>query len=322
MVSSEKRHAVVLMNLGGPATLSDVKPFLRNLFGDRDIFRPPFPWITQGIFAWAISTLRASKVGANYALIGGGSPILKWTNLQAQLLEKALSPHGSYTVFVAMRYSPPFIEEIAEQIVDGEFDSVLLLPLYPQYSLTTTGSSVNEWRRSTHGSSISEKIVQWYYHNDLYLDAVVERIHEGLRRFPPEAKDIRILFSAHGIPRSFTERGDPYEAQIIGTVEGLKKRFEGEYHCYLSYQSRVGPGKWLGPTTHETISQMGADGLQSLLVVPISFVSDHFETLYELDILYRRLAENVGIKHYIVSRGLNDSPKFIEALRRLVLESE
>lgn len=308
----EKKIAVVLMNLGGPDSLDAVQPFLENLFSDPDIFKIP---IVQKPLAKLIAKKRAPKVIEEYKLIGGKSPIGYWTEIQRKKLEEKLNDSGkSFEVFVAMRYWKPFTKDVAEQILKTDYEKIFLLPLYPQYSISTTGSSVNEWKRHFRKENANVVLIENYYKNEKYIDAVIERINQALDKFIDKSK-VYLLFSAHGIPVSYVKKGDPYQKQIEETVELVinRGRFTNLYS--LAYQSKVGPMKWLEPSTEKEIKRLIHLGYKNLLVIPIAFVSDHIETLYELDIEYRKVAEENGIENYIVSTGLNDSDLFIEALK-------
>lgn len=309
--------AVILMNLGGPDSLEAIEPFLFNLFSDPDIFKIP---IGQKLFAKLISRSRASKVAEEYKLIGGKSPINEWTEIQRRMLETKLNENNiDAKVFVAMRYWKPLTEETISLIEQSNFEKILLVPLYPHYSITTIGSSFNEWRRKYKGDVKKLIYINEYYLNEKYLSAVNQRINEGLQQFPiSEQSNVQFVFSAHGTPVSLVKKGDPYSRQIKETMEAIMKlrNYSHEYH--LCFQSKVGPQKWLEPATDQMIEKLAAEGNKNLLIIPISFVSDHVETLYELDIEYRQVAEKAGIKNYVVMKGLNDSNLFIDALYELV----
>jgi protoporphyrin/coproporphyrin ferrochelatase len=317
MVRTSRRVGVVLFQLGGPDSLEAIEPFLYNLFCDPDIIDFPFARIGRKPLAKLISTTRARKVQHHYAAIGGGSPIRQFTERQARALEIELTSLGlEARCFVAMRYWHPFTAEAIEQLHAAECDEVVLLPLYPQYSATTTGSSLNEWRRlfrdpvPVHG-------VQPFFRHTTYLDAVVEKIEEALARFPvPERAEI--VFSAHSLPQSVIDKGDPYQRQIEETTLLLMERGGWSNHHRLCYQSKVGASKWLQPSLHHTLKQMAAEQIREVCVVPVAFVSDHVETLAEIDHEAREEALQLGITQFEMSAGLNDSPKFIEALGQIV----
>ena len=315
-----KKYSIVLFNLGGPDSLESVKPFLYNLFSDPDIFKLPFG---QNFFAKLLSSTRVKKVTERYRQIGGKSPILDWTELQRRMLQKDLNMlTEDFDVYTAMRYSKPMIREVAQEINRHDYKKIVLLPLYPHYSVTTTGSSFNEWKRVYNGDDSKLIYVSDYFDHPKYIKAVNDRIDTALSSFPEEIRqNVQMLFSAHGTPESLEKKGDPYRRQIVKTVASVMKarNFSHEYH--ICFQSKVGPMKWLSPSTDEMIRNLAERNKDQLLIIPISFVSDQLETLFELDIEYRALAESSGIDNYAVMQGLNDSDIFIEALREIVLES-
>ncbi len=310
--------AVVLLNLGAPDSLENIEPFLFNLFSDKEIFQIPFG---QKFFAKIISTLRAKKVYSQYEAIGGKSPLGEWTEIQRKNLEAELQKISpQIDVYVGMRYWKPLISETAEKL-NNNYEKIILLPLYPQYSVTTTGSSINEWNRNYQNKKNKVIIINDYYENDNYLRAINKRIDESLLNFAEDNRDeVKIIFSAHGTPTSFVKKGDPYSEQIKASIKGVMQQRNFSHKHFLCFQSKVGPVEWLKPSTEEMIEKMAQRNNKNLLIVPISFVSDHIETLYELDIEYRKLAEKKGIENYVVMKGLNDSKLFIEALKELVLE--
>ncbi len=314
------KYAVVLFNLGGPDSLEAVEPFLFNLFSDHDIFKIP---VGQKIFAKIMSSLRAPKVRKKYRQIGGKSPINEWTELQRSMLQEELQKVvGNVEVYTAMRYWNPAIKDVAETISKKTLDMILLLPLYPHYSITTTGSSFNEWRRVYQGDTGRLKYVYDYFDNPKYISALNERIDETILRFPEDVReDIQIVFSAHGTPKSLAEKGDPYPKQIKATVESVMqaRNFSHEYH--LCFQSKVGPAKWLEPSLDNVIKDLAGQRKRQLLIVPVSFVSDHIETLFELDVEYRIVADKENIENFIVMQGLNDSKVFVAALKELAVQA-
>ena len=314
------RYAVILFNLGGPDSLEAIRPFLFNLFSDHDIFKMP---VGQKFFAKIMSGFRAPAVREKYKRIGGKSPINDWTQLQQSMLQQELQEvFAGIEVYTAMRYWHPTIKDIAEKVSEKGFDKVVLLPLYPHYSKTTTGSSFNEWKRVYKGDAGKLTYVYDYFDNRRYIDALNERIDETILRFPENVcNDIQLLFSAHGLPESIAEQGDPYPKQIEKTIACVMKarNFSHEYH--LCFQSKVGPAKWLKPSTDEMIRDLAEKRKKQLLVIPISFVSDHIETLFELDIEYRMVADEAGIENYIVMKGLNDSKTFVGALKELSVKA-
>ena len=318
MVNTTRRVGVVLFQLGGPDTLEAIEPFLFNLFCDPDIIDFPFARIGRRPLAKLISTTRAKKVQYHYSAIGGGSPIRRFTEQQARALQLKLNDTGlDARCFVAMRYWHPFTSEAIEQLRAAECDEVVLLPLYPQYSSTTTGSSLNEWRRLFR-EEIPAHTVETFYHNKTYLDALIENIDQALARFP-EPERPELVFSAHSVPLAVIENGDPYQQQIEETVELLVQRGGWTNHHRLCYQSKVGASKWLQPSLHRTLRALAEENIREVCIVPISFVSDHVETLGEIDHEAREEAYELGIYRFEMTSGLNDSPKFISALADLVL---
>lgn len=313
-------YAVILFNLGGPDSLESIQPFLVNLFKDRDIFKIP---INQNIFAKFLAGCRAPKVRKKYAQIGGKSPINKWTELQRSALQIELKKeYHDIEVFTAMRYWHPAIKDVARKIAKQEIEKIVLLPLYPHYSITTTGSAFNEWKRCYHGDPDKLSYVHDYFDNQKYIVAINERIDEALLCFPEDVRDdIQLLFSAHGTPKRLSDKGDPYSRQIEKTIKAVMAARNFSHDFHLCFQSKVGPVKWLQPYTDMMITTLASQHKKQLLVIPISFVSDHIETLYELDREYRAVAEREKIENYMVTKGLNDSEIFISALKELVMKA-
>jgi ferrochelatase len=320
MAKTTRRVGVVLFQLGGPDTLAAIEPFLYNLFCDPDIIDFPFARLGRKPLAKLISTARARKVQHHYATIGGGSPIRRFTEQQARALEAELTSQGlDARCFVAMRYWHPFTREAIAQIEASNCDEVVLLPLYPQYSSTTTGSSLNEWQRLFH-RNIPVHNVEHFYRHPMYLDAVVEKVDEALSRFAIPSQP-EIVFSAHSIPMSIIAKGDPYQRHIEETVRLLMQRGGWPNRHRLCYQSKVGASKWLQPSLHRTLRDLSMEKVREVCVVPVAFVSDHVETLGEINHEGREEARRLGIQHFEMSSGLNDSPKFISALSQLVLQA-
>lgn len=316
---NKNKYAVILLNMGGPDSLETIEPFLNNLFQDPDIFKIPFG---QKIFAKLISKLRTPKVAEQYKLIGGKSPQNEHTETQRQLLEKSLRKGNiNADVMIAMRYWKPLSIESIKTISKNNYDKIILLPLYPHFSSVTTGSSFNEWWRHYKGDKNKVVEINNYYNQMKYISAISERIDEGLNEFPENIREnVELLFSAHSVPQRLITKGDPYQSQILESIRLIMElRNNAEKH-HISYQSKVGPVKWLEPSTEEMVKELGTNGTKNLLVIPISFVSDHIETLFELDIEYRKVGEENGIENYKVITGLNNSPLFIEQLHDLILD--
>ncbi len=315
-----RRVGVVLFQLGGPDTLGAIEPFLYNLFCDPDIIDFPFARIGRKPLAKLISTTRARKVQHHYASIGGGSPIRRNTENQARALEAELRGRGiDAHCFVAMRYWHPFTHEAIKQLGAAQCDEIVLLPLYPQYSSTTTGSSLNEWRR-LFADAVPVHSVGAFYRNPIYLDSVVEKVNDALSRFPDPSRP-EIVFSAHSVPLSVIAKGDPYQHHIEETVRLLAERGGWPNRQRLCYQSKVGASRWLQPSLHQTLRQLAEERVREMCVVPVAFVSDHVETLGEIDHEAREEAGQLGFTQFEMSAGLNNSPRFILALGQLVQET-
>ena len=320
----KKQTAVVLFNLGGPDSLAAVEGFLYNLFSDPDIFKLPLGFLTQKPFAWLISRRRAPEASVGYAALGGKSPLLENTQKQAQALQQALGAEGDYDVVICMRYWHPLTNTVVADMKARGYERVILLPLYPQYSRTTTGSSYNEFLRECERQHYHPQIslIREWYENEEYQQAIVDDIRAAAAALPDsDPAHIDLLFSAHGLPQKIVDAGDPYEQHIRATYESLRARLNWP-HISLCYQSRVGPLQWLQPYAKDVISAKGAAGVKQLLVYPIAFVSDHIETLYELGMEYKELAKHSGIQHYRVVPALNDHPRLIKALTQLVLKGQ
>ena len=316
-MKTQKKTGILLLNLGGPQRLEDVRPFLVNLFSDRQIIRLG-PALLQPIIARIIAWRRAPKSMANYRRIGGGSPILEKTREQARALEVALAGDGDFVARPCMRYWHPFADRVLGEMVAAGVRELVALPLYPHYSIATTGSSFADLQRTMARLRLDlpvREIRDWPAAPD-YIACLAARIEEGLAGFDGEPVDL--LYSAHSLPAQFITEGDPYALHLQQTIRAVEAVTGKQGR--LCYQSRSGPVEWLGPSTPEVIRETAARGGKDLLVVPLSFVSDHVETLYEIDIEYRQMAEELGLR-FAATRALNDDPQFIAALRRLVLDA-
>ncbi len=315
---------VVLLQLGGPDTLESVEPFLYNLFCDPDIIDLPLAFLFRKPLARVISSRRAPRVREYYKRIGGRSPILKLTRRQASALQRELSPAVDARVYVAMRYWYPMTAEVVKNIAREGIRRVVLLPLYPQYSRTTTGSSVNEWNRLARRNSlgtVETTLVEEYCEHPLYVQALVRNIRIALARVrAADRARVHLVFSAHGTPLNLVEKGDPYRGQVIRTYEAVLREGAFGLQHHLCYQSKVGPQKWLEPSLVATIERLGREHVSHMIVVPIAFVSDHSETLYEINMEGRRQAREQGIRYFDMSPALNTNPLFIRALADLVLQ--
>ncbi|MDP1759648.1 MAG: ferrochelatase [Thermodesulfovibrionales bacterium] len=364
--NEKEKIGIILLNLGGPDSIQAVKPFLYNLFSDRQIIKlgPPF---LQKPLAWLISTLRSKKTEGYYRLIGGKSPILDITIAQAKALEEVLnkraeaqesrsseaknqtselpdSPIHPFThspffkVYVGMRYWHPLIEDVIPQIYNEGIRKLIGLSLYPQYSLATSGSSLSKFREvaSKYYTEVEVFCTPSWYDHPLYIEALVDVIKKGLKSFNADSpihpvrdsslngvhlftdSPVYVLFSAHSLPEKFIDEGDPYVRHIERTIEEIVKRIPIKWN--LSYQSKSGPVKWLGPSTGEKLKELADRNIKTILIVPISFVSDHIETLYEIDILYMQMAKGLGI-NLRRTDSLNTHPLFIEALKDIVIKN-
>jgi ferrochelatase len=319
-----ERIAVVLFQLGGPDSTDAVEPFLYNLFRDPDIIDFPGAFVARNALARFIASRRSGRVAENYRQIGGKSPILDLTNAQAEALRGALAPHVKAEVFVAMRYWKPFTAEAVEAVRDGAFKRTFLLPLYPHYSKATTLSSLKEWRREAERAGLAtdtEESVCCFFNHPLFIRALAENVTESLRKFegvPPG--DIDIVFSAHGVPVSLVKAGDPYKMQIEETVRLVAEAGGWASPRTLCFQSKVGPMEWLKPSLNDTVRSLAAAGRKNILVVPVAFVTDHIETLHEIDIEARREALHLGVARFEMVPGLNSGPTFIACLADLVLK--
>ena len=309
--------AVVLFNLGGPDSLEAVEPFLNNLFSDPAIIA--LPSLLRKPLARLIARRRAPVARQIYAKIGGRSPILKETEAQARALERALDSH-EVRAFIAMRCSKPFSDDAAREVAAWSPDHIALLPLYPQYSTTTSGSALAEWRRARAAAGIvaRESRVCCYPWMPGFIDAVVELTRNTLAKARPDVS-YRVLLSAHGLPKRVVAKGDPYQWQVERTAAALVEHLEIS-DWTVCYQSRVGPLEWIGPSTDAEIRRAGADG-KGVVVVPIAFVSEHSETLVELDIEYEKLARGAGVRDYLRVPTAGVQQEFIAGLAELVVRS-
>lgn len=328
-ISRPPRIGVLLFNLGGPETLDEVYPFLLNLFSDPDIFR--VPKLMQPIIARLVARRRAPKSREYYRQIGGGSPLRKITDEQARLLEGALnsgSGKESFRVRAGMRYADPRTRSAIQDLMGFGADLLVLLPLYPQRSRTTTGSSFREAHAILTDSVPSVPLVSIPAYPDYppYIEALAETVLDGLSGIP-ESEPVHLIFSAHGIPQFLVNREkDPYQVDTERTFSAVMKRLADvcpgrRLTSTLSYQSRVGPLKWLGPETRSELARLAAAGKDNIVMVPVSFVSDHQETLYEMDILYAKMAGELGIRRFVRVPSLNTRPSFIHALASLVQDA-
>ncbi|MBG1266637.1 ferrochelatase [Nostoc sp. WHI] len=319
------RVGVLLLNLGGPDKLEDVGPFLYNLFSDPEIIRLPFRWLQKPL-AWFIASRRTKTSQGNYKQIGGGSPLRRITEEQGEALKKQLGYLGQEAnIYVGMRYWHPYTEEAIAQITQDNIEHLVILPLYPQFSISTSGSSFRLleklWQEDPKLQSIDYTVIPSWYKQPGYLQAMAELIAQELEQFA-NPDEVHIFFSAHGVPKSYVEEaGDPYQQEIEECTALIMQTLNRPNVHTLAYQSRVGPVEWLQPYTEDALKELGAQGVKDLVVVPISFVSEHIETLQEIDIEYREVAEESGIHNFRRVPAPNTNPVFINALADLVIDA-
>lgn len=320
---------ILLLQMGGPNSLAGVQEFLFNLFRDEYIIQ--LPWFLkpfQRNLAEFISSRRAPSVQENYKMIGGKSPILFETQCQAKALEKRMG--GAYKCYIAMRYSAPFLKDTLKQMQADQIDELTVIPLYPQYSSATSGSSIIECVESFTKTGFDQhakiKYIEAWHDNPFFIELIARRLEAEIE----DLEQAHILFSAHGLPVKYVENGDPYQQQIQDCVSLVVQRFaemnnfkvysdklvseQAQFNYSISYQSRVGPVEWLEPNTEDMIHQLGDNGCKKLVIVPISFVGDHIETLHELGIEYKEVAAQSGIIDYRITRLPKANPLLIEAL--------
>ncbi|KAL7572218.1 hypothetical protein ACA910_011749 [Epithemia clementina (nom. ined.)] len=341
--SQKPRVGVLLLNLGGPERTEDVEGFLYNLFADPDIIQLPGPLAPlQPWIARFISQRRAPKSRQAYDSIGGGSPILKYSQEQARLIAQQVDAKFGLAVktYIGMRYWHPFTEQALDEIQRDQIQALVIVPLYPQFSISTSGSSLRVLQEefsqpyfATKYPNMIHTVVPSWYHRPGYVKAMVDLLMKQLNSFTdeeleaqrlanPDIKPKHVLFSAHGVPQSYIAAGDPYQMQMEECVEGISKNLPNDVQVHLSYQSRVGPIEWLRPYTDDVLPRLGQElHVKNLVVVPVSFVSEHIETLEEIDIEYRELAEECGIVNWRRCPALNTHPGFVNDMADLVYEA-
>jgi protoporphyrin/coproporphyrin ferrochelatase len=326
-MAAPSRVAIVMCQLGGPDSQAAVEPFLYNLFCDPDIINFPGAFLARKALAKLISTTRSKVVGQHYAEIGGGSPIRRLTEQQARALQETLRPHLNARTIVAMRYWHPDTAEAVSALESEPYDELVLLPLYPHYSFATTRSSLREWDRqysaklkNKPGPKPPVKLIDHFYDHPDYVAGIVERINSVLQEVP-DPENVQLVFSAHGLPMTLVEKGDPYPQHIEQTVQLVRQLGAWRNPYVLCYQSKVGPQKWLQPSLTGTIESLAKSGVKRMLVIPIAFLTEHIETLHEINIEAREQAEHLGVKDFYLMPALNDSPLLIRALADLVLRA-
>ena len=314
------KRAIILFNLGGPDKLENVEPFLFNLFNDGAIIS--IPSIFRYPLAKFISKRRAPIAKNIYKEIGNKSPILELTQEQAKSLENTLSTKGDYKCFVVMRCWHPRASDVVKKVQEYKPNEVILLPLYPQYSASTSGSSINEWKEicKKENYQVKTKTICCYPTENNFVESHAKLIKKTIKNL--KNNSFKLLFSAHGLPENKIKNGDPYQWQIEQTVEQIMSKLTNENLDYtICYQSRVGPLKWIGPSTDEIIIKYSKEK-KGIVIVPVAFVSEHSETLVELDIEYKKLAEKNGCSFYKRVPALGIEEDFIRGLSKLVLQQE
>lgn len=306
----KSKIGIILANLGGPSNSAEIYPFLKNLFSDRDIFPLPFGPLGQHVFSWLIATLREAKSKKYYDQIGGGSPIYDKTRLLAEELQEKFNHRSNRNVFFFQRYWHPYAKEVAEVIKHHSFEKNILIPLYPQYSTTTSQSVINEWQRVS--QSLPETVViERFYNRREYSRCCAELIKKKLHLV---SENVHILFTAHSIPAKRVQKGDPYEKETQENMTSIMKEFKEDYSYSLCFQSKVGPLTWLEPSVETEIDRLVAKNIDQIIIFPISFVSENLETLYELDIQKKQYALQRGIKKFIRVETVQHSPHFTDFL--------
>ncbi|MBD3842812.1 MAG: ferrochelatase [Campylobacterales bacterium] len=304
------KKAIILLNMGGPNNLDEVKLFLKNMFNDKYIIDAPQP--VRSIIAFMITSLRTKHAKANYKLIGGKSPIIEYT----KTIVKDLSQKVDADVFFAMRYTPPFIDEVLEKV--QEYDEICAIPMYPQYSSTTTQSSIEQMYEKAKKLNIVHKIgyIKHYYNDKNYNQAIVEKIKEALNG--EDASEFELVFSAHGLTKKIIDKGDLYQKHIRYNLFFARKELllQGiKFHnTHLAYQSRVGPMEWIKPYLEDKLKTLKR---KKVIIYPLAFTVDNSETEFELEIEYREVASELGFEAYRVAKAPNNHPFFIESLKNL-----
>ncbi|HSW39108.1 MAG TPA: ferrochelatase [Acidobacteriota bacterium] len=317
------RQGALLLNFGGPETLADIRPFLYNLFSDPEIIRIKSD-VPRKLLAWTISWARLNRSRGLYRQIGGGSPLVRITGDQAAAVRALLASRGHQVgIYIGMRCWKPTIDDAMDRIMKDNIRHLVLLPLFPQYSMTTTGSCFRHIELLNDRFDLSSRMkisrVEHWYDCSLYIQAMTEMVRAALKRFHEgDCRDVHLLYSAHSLPARCIEEGDPYLEQTKKTVMSISSQLNIPNESSLAFQSRAGPVKWLGPDTEDVLTDLAGRGVRRVLIIPVSFVSDHVETLQEIDIRYRKLAEGLGIEEFRRVESLNLQPKFIEALAEII----
>jgi ferrochelatase len=316
------RYKILVVNMGGPSSLDEVGPYLYEIFSDPELIKIPLRGVFRKVFARWLSKKREPESREIYAAIGGSTPLNDYTREQAKMLElelQKLQPRHEWKVYMGMRYWHPFMEESWEEMLADrvdDTDALIVLPLYPFYSASTTGSIIKEAERLMAKQAIAKNLLQIdrFGANEMFLDAMAADIQDALDKAKQEGKSIDdVLCSAHSLPLREIKKGDPYQKEVEAAFAGLKKRLP-KVRLHLSFQSKVGPVAWLGPATEDKLKELAEMRVKSLLAYPLGFVADNSETLYEIHQEYGELARSLGITNFITVKALNGSPLFVQAL--------
>lgn len=313
-----EKTALILLNMGGPDSLEGVRPFLSNLFSDRELIRLPGGAFLQGPFARVMARLRAPKTRCAYRAIGGASPLLHWTECQARGIGRLLGEE--WQTAVIMRYWKPRAAEVLTRLQNEGIQRAMVLPMYPHFTAATSGSSINDFCRHAvrFCPDLDYRLIHEWFDWPPYLDALAHLVREGVQRFEKERRrHVVLLFSAHALPEKLILEGDPYLDQVRLTMRGVLERLP-ECRARLAFQSRSGPVRWIGPTVTETLDALGREGCREVLMVPVSFVSDHVETLHEIDQEYRAYALRRGFQRFERVAAFNEDSGFLRAMAALV----
>lgn len=309
------KQALILLNMGGPNNLDEVEIFLKNMFNDKNIITVKSD-LLRSFIAFMITTSRKNEAKSNYEKLGGKSPLVGYTKLLLAKLENALP---KLHIDFAMRYTPPFADEVIQTLKEKDIKEVILLPLYPQFSTTTTKSSLEDFRFALHKAKIDIKIKTFkkFYKNEIYNNLLIDRLEEALE--DKDAKEFDLIFSAHSLPQKIVDKGDPYEQEVIAHVNLLKdilqKRNLHFKDIHIAYQSKLGPVKWLEPSLEDKLKSLKN---KKVLISPLSFTIDNSETEFELVIEYKEVADELGFDEYLVAKCPNDSDKFVEAIKDII----
>ena len=318
--------AVIITNMGGPDSIESIEPFLFNLFSDPEIIDIPMPGLLKGKFVKGIVKKRLPKSKEIYKYLGGSSPLLNITKNQAYELERILNSKdkGNFKVYTAMRYWHPLFEDVWKMINPDNYEKIIILPMYPHYSTTTTGSLIAYLKNFINkelAQSKKLKFINSYCDHSAFIGACVVKIKYYLTEYLISKKPIDLLMSAHSIPMKRVKQGDPYPNEINRCVDAIKSELPENIQVHLAYQSRVGPVQWLGPDIQEILKTLALNDKKTVFVYPISFVADNSETLYEIEVQYKKLAKQLGITNFNRINALNTEPEFIKAMAQIVEEN-